>query len=140
MSTKKVGVGVACFVLKDGKFLMGQRKGSHGAGTWTVPGGWQEHGESWEEAATREVMEETGMHIKNIRFVTATDNYFPVEDVHSATIWLMADWDGGEPQITEPDKFIKQEWRDFQTLPEPLFEPCWQNLRKQRPDLFTSKD
>ena len=119
---------------------MGERRGSHGKGTWTVPGGWQEHGESWEEAAKREVMEETGMVVENIRFVSATDNYFPDEDVHSTTIWLDGDWVTNDPQILEPDKFINQEWRDFQSLPAPLFEPCWKNLRIQRPDLFTPID
>src|SRR5690349_6251619 len=102
---KKVGVGVGVFVWRDGKFLMGQRRGAHGEGTWSVPGGWQEHAESWEQAAKREVMEETGMEIKNVRFVTATDNYFPHEDVHSVTIWLDAVWVSGEPSISEPDKF-----------------------------------
>jgi 8-oxo-dGTP diphosphatase len=134
--SNKVGVGVGVFVWRNGKFLMGQRKGSHGEGTWSVPGGWQEHSESWETAAKREVMEETGMNIENVRFVTATDNYFPEEDVHSVTIWLDADWTEGEPQLLEPDKFVNQEWRDFQSLPEPLFEPCWTELRKMRPDLF----
>lgn len=133
---KKVGVGVGVFVWRDGKFLMGQRRGAHGEGTWSVPGGWQEHGESWEQAAKREVMEETGMVIENVRFVTGTDNYFPQEDVHSVTIWLDADWVSGEPSISEPDKFIDQQWRDFSSLPAPLFDPPWQKLRKQRPDLF----
>lgn len=130
------GVGVGVFVWKDGKFIMGQRLGSHGANTWSVPGGWLEFGESWEDCAKREVMEETGMKIDNIRFVTATNNIFEKEHTHSVTIWLDSDWVSGEPKITEPDKFIDMQWHDFKTLPAPLFEPCWQSLRKARPDLF----
>lgn len=33
----KVGIGV--FVFRDGKFVMGQRRGSHGEGSWSIPGG-----------------------------------------------------------------------------------------------------
>lgn len=131
------GVGVACFVWKDGKFLVGKRIGKHGLDTWSVPGGHLELGESWEEAAKREIMEESGMEIDNIRFVAATNDLFE-SGKHYISIWVEADWKANEPQITEPDKWIDHAWRDFKTLPDPLFEPCWQNLRKARPDLFVN--
>jgi 8-oxo-dGTP diphosphatase len=129
-------VGVACFVWKDDKFLMGKRFGAHGEGTWSIPGGHLEFGESWEDAARREVLEETGMEITNLRFVAVTNDIFNFEQKHYITIWLAADWLANEPVITEPDKYVDQQWCDFGSLPSPLFEPCWQNLRLQRPDLF----
>lgn len=134
MSEIRSGLGV--FVWKEGKFLMGKRRGSHGHDTWSVPGGHLEFGESWEECAKREVMEETGVKIANIRFVAATNDLFPDHNKHYTTIWVASDWEEGEPTITEPDKWVDQEWRDFSTLPDNLFEPCWLNLRKARPDLF----
>ena len=36
---KRVQVGVGVFVKRNGKILVGKRKGSHGAGTWALPGG-----------------------------------------------------------------------------------------------------
>lgn len=129
-------VGVACFVWKDGKFLMGKRRGAHADGTWSIPGGHLELGESWEEAAAREVLEETGMKIKNIRFVAATNDIMSGEQKHYVSIWMEADWESGKPIITEPDKLIEHSWKTFKTLPTPLFEPCWQNLRSKRPELF----
>jgi 8-oxo-dGTP diphosphatase len=123
----RVGVGV--FIFKDGRFLMGQRKGSHGSGSWSVPGGWLEYQESFEAASAREVMEETGLAIKNTRFAALTNNIFRDEQIHSLTVWMMADWANGEPIINEPDKFIDQKWVDFDTLPEPLFLP-WEPLLK----------
>jgi len=132
----RVGVGV--FVWKDDKLLMGQRLGSHGANTWSIPGGHLEHGESWAEAAKREVLEETGMIVDNVRFVAATNDIFVKDQKHYVTIWVETDWISGEPTITEPDKWVNQEWRTFQSLPSSLFEPCWSNLKKARPDLFTS--
>lgn len=121
----RVGVGV--FIFKDGKFLVGQRAGAHGTGSWSVPGGWLEYGESFQEAARREVAEETGVMIDNVRFGALTNNIFPDENIHSLTVWMTSDWAGGEPTILEPDKFIDQRWVDFDHLPEPLFLP-WQEL------------
>jgi 8-oxo-dGTP diphosphatase len=130
----RVGVGV--FVWKGDKFLIGQRLGSHGANTWSIPGGHLEQGESWAEAAKREVLEETGMIVDNVRFLAATNDIFPKDQKHYVTIWVETDWISGEPAITEPDKWVNQEWRTFQSLPSPLFEPCWRNLKAARPDLF----
>lgn len=67
-SLNRPQIGVGVFVIKDGKFLMGQRRGSHGEGTWSVPGGHLEFGESPESTALREVFEETSLKIANIAF------------------------------------------------------------------------
>ncbi|OAP64355.1 hypothetical protein AYL99_00327 [Fonsecaea erecta] len=61
------------------KFLLGQRLGSHGAGTWALPGGHLEFGESLEECAAREVREETGLEVDEIEFLTATNDVMPFE-------------------------------------------------------------
>lgn len=134
MTQVRVGIGV--FVWRDGKFLMGKRRGSHGHDTWSIPGGHLEIGETWAECATREVLEETGIHVTNIRFLAATEDFFPDDNKQYVTIWVESDWANGEPTITEPDKYLDHEWRTFQTLPTPLFEPCWQNLKKAKPELF----
>jgi 8-oxo-dGTP diphosphatase len=121
----RVGVGV--FVFRDGKFLMGKRRGSHGTGTWSVPGGWLEYRESLEDASKREIKEETGIEITNVTFGALTNNIFKDEDIHSLTAWMVSDWQSGEPTILEPDKFTDQGWFDFNHLPEPLFMP-WDEL------------
>lgn len=137
MSDPVVRVGVGVFVRKDGMFLMGKRRGSHGHDTWSVPGGHLEFGETMEECAIREVREETGMQIENVRLLAVTEDVFPDDNKHYITLWVESDWVSGQPTITEPDKYLDQEWKTFKTLPSPLFEPCWQNLRKSKPELFT---
>lgn len=114
----KVGVGV--MVWKDGKVLMGKRKGAHGEGEWAWPGGHFEYMEAFEECARREVMEETGMEIQNIRFLRLCNlkQYAPK---HYVDIGLIADWASGEPRIMEPDKIEGWEWFDPINLPSPVF-------------------
>jgi 8-oxo-dGTP diphosphatase len=124
-----VRVGVGVFIVKDGKFAMLQRKGAHGAGSWSVPGGHLEYGESFEETARREVEEETGMSIKDIRFGAVTNDYFEAENKHYVTVWMLSNWESGELQMMEPEKCTAIAWRDFDTLPAPLFLP-WKQLQE----------
>lgn len=125
--TKRVGVGHAAIIVRDGKFLMIKRAGKHGPGTWSVPGGWQEVGETFEQAVKREVAEEVGCEIGNLRFGAVTNNYFPEEGIHSISIFTVADWVSGEPQNLEPEKCEELRWVDFDSLPSPLFRP-WEEL------------
>jgi len=54
-------VGVGVFIWKNGKFLLGQRKNVRGAGTWSVPGGHMEGGESFEQTGTCPTRARRGM-------------------------------------------------------------------------------
>jgi 8-oxo-dGTP diphosphatase len=131
MKNPNVRVGIGVFVFKEKKFVMGKRKGSHGAGSWSVPGGHLEFGEDFEDTARREVKEETSLDIKNIKFGGLTNDYFKRENKHYITIWMLSDYLGGKPQIMEPDKFIDQDWFTFENLPQPLFLP-WNQLLKSK--------
>ena len=65
----RVGVGFGIAVVRDGKVLLGRRHEDpakadsemHGEGTWTMPGGKLEFGETFEAGAARELAEETGL-------------------------------------------------------------------------------
>lgn len=131
MENPNVRVGIAVFIFKDGKFLMGKRMGAHGEGTWTVPGGHLEFGESFEDTAKREVKEETGIEIKEVKFGAVTNDYFVSDGKHYVTIWMLSQHASGEPQILEPDKYIEQGWFTFDTLPIPLFLPWTQLLQSE---------
>ena len=58
--TQAIRVGVGVIIVRDGNVLLGERAGSHGAGTWALPGGHLEFGETVADCARREVLEETG--------------------------------------------------------------------------------
>ncbi|CAO3696059.1 hypothetical protein G6F70_004959 [Rhizopus microsporus] len=137
---QEVRVGVACFVVhrpSDGilRILISQRKGSHGAGTWQLPGGHMEMFESFEGCARREVLEETNLEINSIRFVTATNNI--MGDKHYVTIFMYSEVSSEEIKnlrVMEPEK-LQGEWK-WVTLDElvtykPLFSPLQSFIDQQ---------
>jgi len=89
-----------------------------------------EFGETWEDCARRETLEEAGIRIKNVRFAGLTNDIHEIEKKHYITIAMVADYDSGEVKIMEPDKLERWEWFTWDNLPEPLFLPM-QNLLKQ---------
>ena len=130
MTHRQPTVGVGVLVMRDGLVLLGRRLGSHGAGTWALPGGHLEFGESIEACAAREVLEETGLEIETALLGPCTSNVFPVEDKHYVTVFVQAIPEAGEPQILEPDKCECWLWFKWSELPQNLFLPL-QNLRAQ---------
>lgn len=113
----KVGIGV--MISRDGKVLLGKRKSKNGFGTYAWPGGHLEYKESIVGCAKREVREETGMEIKNVRFLRLLN--IIDQDRHYADIAMIADWESGEPKVLEPEKCEGWDWYDPNKLPEPLF-------------------
>jgi 8-oxo-dGTP diphosphatase len=124
-------IGVAVIVNKDGKVLLGKRKNAHGAGTWAFPGGHLEFNESIEECARREVFEETGIHIKDSRYDTFTNDIFREDQKHYVTLFVISEYDYGELELREPEKCEKWDWFLWNELPEPKFLPL-ENLLKQK--------
>jgi 8-oxo-dGTP diphosphatase len=130
MDIQRPKVGIAIIIERNNKVLLGKRKGSHGSGSWAFPGGHLEFNESLEDCATREVMEETGLTINNIRKYTFTNDIMKEENKHYITCYLKADCDTGEPKIMEPNKCEEWNWFGWNELPSPLFIPL-QNLLKE---------
>ncbi|KAE8413395.1 NUDIX hydrolase domain-like protein [Aspergillus pseudocaelatus] len=112
-TTQEPRVGIGAFILnKKGEVLLGKRKGSHGAGTWALAGGHLEFGETFENCAEREVLEETGLTIRNVQFLTATNNVMLDENKHYVTVFVSGDIYGDvlEPELMEPEKCEAWEW------------------------------
>ena len=56
-------VAAVTIVAREGKVLLVRRANEPGYGLWSVPGGYVDRGEVVEEAAAREVFEETGLKV-----------------------------------------------------------------------------
>ncbi|MBO9652383.1 MAG: NUDIX domain-containing protein [Variovorax sp.] len=118
-----IGVGVGVIVVRDGKVLLGRRKGSHGAGTWSAPGGRLEFGESVEDCALRELREETGLSLGPVEVGPYTNDVFADVQEQYVTAFVIARHATGEPENLEPLKCDGWAWFPWDELPEPLFEP-----------------
>jgi len=128
---KKRGVGIGVIILKDSKVLMGKRHSDarkadselHGEGTWTMPGGKLLFGESFEQAAYREVLEETGVKIsqEKLKVISVTNDI--VKDAHHVTIGLLYEGFEGEPKVMETDEIIVWQWFPLDKIPKPIFMP-----------------
>ncbi len=116
----KVGIGVIVF--RNGKILIGERTGNHGSGTFMIPGGHLEFGETFEETAKREVEEETGLKNITIKAVVSIGNDIAY-DKHYVSIGILAESLEGEPYNAEPLKSQNWQWYDPQNIPDNIFLP-----------------
>ena len=97
----QVGVGVGILVLRDGQVLLGRRRGSHGAGTWSAPGG----------------------RLVALADLPGVTYVFDEVKQQYLTVFVLARRTLGEPATLEPDKCDGWQWFDWQALPQPLFAP-----------------
>src|SRR4051812_39121672 len=93
VAPKRPMVGVAALVTRGELVLLLRRHGSHGAGSWSTPGGHLEFGETPEQCAIREAFEEVGLVIERMKFRAITNDLFETEGKHYITIWMQGECD-----------------------------------------------
>ncbi len=94
-------VGIGVVLLKPGAVLLVRRAKPPAAGSWSLPGGAQELGETAEAAARRELLEEAGLHAGPMHLAANVDSIHRDAagrvQFHYTILDFAAAWTSGEP-------------------------------------------
>src|SRR5512139_3664352 len=106
---QKPQVGTAIIITRENKVLLMKRKGPHGTGTWSTPGGHLDFGETPEGCAAREAKEEVGVEVVDIHFRGVTNDIFESTGRHYVTLWMEGKLIG-EPTIAAEREVAEIGW------------------------------
>ncbi|NJP53830.1 NUDIX domain-containing protein [Streptomyces sp. SBST2-5] len=116
-------VDVHLLLRRAGTVLLSLRRGSYGAGQWSLPCGKLEPDESVPDAAARELAEETGLVVPRHRFRLAHVVHAVRDDgrpgQHLGFFFTVTRWQG-EPVNREPAKCSALRWFPVASLPPVL--------------------
>lgn len=130
----KLLINTLCFIFDDNRVLLAMKKRGFGVGRWNGYGGKVEDGETIEQAAIREIKEETTIDARKIEergvinFIWESGKHGPIE----CHIFKIVDY-AGEPQETEE---MKPQWFSQNDIP---FESMWSDDPLWLPELLADK-
>jgi 8-oxo-dGTP diphosphatase len=94
-------VGIGIVVIRGEEVLLCRRGKPPNVGSWTLPGGAQDIGETCQAAARRELAEETGLTVGDLFFCAYVDTIRRDDDgrvrYHYTILDFAARWETGEP-------------------------------------------
>ncbi|MCG8483912.1 MAG: NUDIX hydrolase [Clostridia bacterium] len=120
-----ITVGAGVFVYKEGQVLLQKRKDNK---CWAMHGGAVEIGETTEEAAKRELWEETGLIANNLELLgvfSGKDMLYTYPNGDKVYIiginYVCKDFSGD--LLTETNETLSLKWFDINKLPEEISPP-----------------
>lgn len=135
MQAQQAKLCTLCFVYDTDRILLGMKKKGFGIGRWNGFGGKVEHGESIQEAASRELMEEAGiqphqLQKRGILHFTFEEGAVPPLEVHV----FSADMFTGD--ISESDE-MRPQWFSHQDIP---YQTMWPDDQHWLPLVLQGKN
>lgn len=108
----RISPAMMALVWRDGELLLA-RAPHFAPGMYSALAGFVEPGESLEECVAREVEEEVGVRVRNLRYFGSQSWPFP----HSLMLAFTAEWDGGEI-VPQPEEIEHAAWYPIDALPK----------------------
>jgi NADH pyrophosphatase NudC (nudix superfamily) len=128
-----IASAVAVIMECRGKLLFGVRKNDPGRGKLDLPGGFVNAGESAEEAAQREIREELGIAIPEMRYLFSFPNKYPFRGMVYDTLdlFFLVHWDQ-PPEVKAADDVEDVMWveRDAVEYDRIAFDSVHQAVRR----------
>lgn len=125
------GVNVSVIIINhQNQVLLGQRRSGLFAGSWGLPGGKVDIGETLLQAAVRETMEETGLTVENLSLNSVSD--ILTDSAHFVNVAFTTRSYRGRIEDREPEQIAGWRWFNLQQLPQPLYHNAAQSLEKFR--------
>ena len=100
----RIAPAIIVAIRKDDKLLMAKHS-YHDTIKFALIAGFVEPGESIEEAVHREVLEEVGVKIKNLKYMKSQSWPFP----NSLMLGFTAEYDSGDIKV-DGDEIVKAKW------------------------------
>jgi NAD+ diphosphatase len=107
----RISPAVIMAVVRDDTLLLARSRRSP-TGFYSVLAGFVEPGETLEECVAREVMEETALSVKNVRYFRSQPWPFP----HSLMVAFTAEYASGEIRV-DPSEILEAGWYRAGSLP-----------------------
>ncbi|MGC8812664.1 MAG: 8-oxo-dGTP diphosphatase [Candidatus Aenigmatarchaeota archaeon] len=123
-----------CYIIRNGKVLLLERAKGIGIGKLSAPGGRLKNNETIQDCAMREVFEETGLKVSELKYHGVLNFFFgqrskPDWIVH---VFSTSSFDG---EIKESDAGVLK-WFDIEKIP---FERMWEDDKHWVPLLLKRK-
>jgi len=120
MDYKSPKLTVDGIVLKDGEILLVKRKKQPFENMWALPGGFVNYGEKTENAAIREMFEETGLKTKINHLIGVYSD--PNRDPRGHTVSVVYLLDVYEGKLKGGDDALEAKFFDLNNLPDLSFD------------------
>jgi len=110
MKERKPKLVVSVLTKNNGKYLLVKETLEDGKEKWIVPGGKVEFGESLEDAAKREIKEETGLKIDRLKFLFFKEAIYPLVNYHTVIFFYSANTKKSALEDDIEGKVIEAKW------------------------------
>jgi 8-oxo-dGTP pyrophosphatase MutT (NUDIX family) len=136
--SKSLPKATICFLITDSNILLAMKKRGFGEGKWNGVGGKPNPGETIEETAVRECLEEIRVTPLNLKQVGSLSFYHlnapeGKEWNQEVIVFTATDWEG-VPLETEE---MKPEWFSFAQIP---YDKMWEDDRHWLPKILAGKN